>query len=103
MAGKKIRTTFDKVRLTLRIIGLSCGAIPVISYLIFAFAFDRIQVVRNYELSEVTIVKDFAYQVSELFLPIANFSWLFLLPIFFPIAIFDIIVAVRRQMEKRLY
>lgn len=103
MAEKKIRTTFDKVRLTLRIIGISCGAMPVLSYMIFAIAFDRIQIVRNYELSKVTIVKDIAYQISEFFLPVANFGWTYLLPIFFPIAIFDLIVGVRRQLLKRLY
>lgn len=103
MKEKKIRTTFDKVRLTLRIIGISCATMPILSYMIFAICFDRIQIVKNYELSEVTVVKDLAYQLSEFFLPIANFGWVYLLPIFFPIAIFDIIVAVRRQMEKRLY
>ncbi len=103
MAEKKIRTTFDKVRLTLRIIGISCGALPVLSYMIFAIAFDQIQIIRNYELSEVTIVKDIAYQISEFFLPVANFGWTYLLPIFFPIAIFDLIVGVRRQLLKRLY
>jgi hypothetical protein len=103
MAEKKIRTTFDKVRLTLRIIGISCGAMPVISYMIFAIAFEQIQIIRNYELSEVTIVKDLAYQLSEFFLPVANFGWTFLLPIFFPIAIFDLIVGVRRQLQRRLY
>lgn len=103
MAEKKIRTTFDKVRLTLRIIGISCGAMPVLSYLIFAIAFEQIQIIRNYELSEVTIVKDIAYQISEFFLPVANFGWTYLLPIFFPIAIFDLIVGVRRQLLKRLY
>jgi hypothetical protein len=103
MAEKKIRTTFDKVRLTLRIIGISCGAMPVLSYMIFAIAFDQIQIIRNYELSEVTIVKDIAYQISEFFLPVANFGWTYLLPIFFPIAIFDLIVGVRRQLLKRLY
>jgi hypothetical protein len=103
MAEKKIRTTFDKVRLTLRIIGISCGAMPVLSYLIFAIAFEQIQIIRNYELSEVTIVKDIAYQISEFFLPIANFGWTYLLPIFFPIAIFDLIVGVRRQLQRRLY
>lgn len=103
MAEKKIRTTFDKIRLALRIIGISCGAIPVISYLIFAIAFDRIQIIRNYELSEVTVVKDLAYQLSEFFLPVANFGWTYLLPIFFPIAIFDIFIAVRRQILRRLY
>ncbi len=82
MAEKKIRTTFDKVRLTLRIIGISCGAMPVLSYMIFAIAFEQIQIDRNYELSEVTIVKDLAYQISEFFLPVANFGWTFLLPIF---------------------
>lgn len=100
---KQIRTTFDKVRLTLRIIGIACGAMPVIAYLIFAVAADRIQVLRNYEVSEITIVKDLSYQLSIFFLPIANFGWTYLLPIFFPIAIFDIIVAVRRQMRNRLY
>jgi hypothetical protein len=103
MAEKKIRTTFDKVRLTLRIIGISCGAMPVLSYMIFAIAFDQIQIIRNYELSEVTIVKDIAYQISEFFLPVANFGWTYLLPTFFPIAIFDLIVGVRRQLLKRLY
>ena len=103
MAEKKIRTTFDKVRLSLRIIGISCGAMPVVSYMIFAIAFDRIQIIRNYELSEVTIVKDLAYQLSEFFLPVANFGWTYLLPIFFPIAIFDIVIAVRRQIVRRLY
>ena len=103
MAEKKIRTTFDKVRLALRIIGISCGAMPVVSYMIFAIAFDRIQIIRNYELSEVTIVKDLAYQLSEFFLPVANFGWTYLLPIFFPIAIFDIVIAVRRQIVRRLY
>jgi len=103
MAEKKIRTTFDKVRLTLRIIGISCGAMPVLSYMIFAIAFDQIQIIRNYELSEVTIVKDIAYQISEFFLPVANFGWTYLLPIFFPIAIFDLIVGVRRQLQRRLY
>jgi hypothetical protein len=103
MAEKKIRTTFDKVRLTLRIIGISCGAMPVLSYMIFAIAFDQIQIIRNYELSEVTIVKDIAYQLSEFFLPVANFGWTYLLPIFFPIAIFDLIVGVRRQLQRRLY
>jgi hypothetical protein len=87
MAEKKIRTTFDKVRLTLRVIGISCGAMPVISYMIFAIAFYQIQVDRNYEISKVTIVKDLPYQVSEFFLPVANFGWTYLLPIFFPIAI----------------
>lgn len=100
---KKMRTTFDKVRLTLRFIGITCGAVPVLSYLIFAIATERIHVLRNYELSEVTIVKDLAYQISVFFLPVANFGWTYLLPIFFPIAIFDIIVAVRRQMANRLY
>jgi hypothetical protein len=103
MAEKKIRTTFDKVRLTLRIIGISCGAMPVISYMIFAIAFEQIQVDRNYEFSTVTVVKDLAYQLSEFFLPVANFGWTFLLPIFFPIAIFDLIVGVRRQLQRRLY
>jgi hypothetical protein len=103
MAEKKIRTTFDKVRLTLRIIGITCGALPVVSYLIFAIATERIQVLRNYEVSEITIVKDLAYQISIFFLPIANFGWTYLLPIFFPIAIFDLIVSVRRQMRNRLY
>lgn len=103
MAEKKIRTNFDKIRLALRIIGISCGAMPVISYLIFAIAFDRIQIIRNYELSEVTVVKDLAYQLSEFFLPVANFGWTYLLPIFFPIAIFDIFIAVRRQILRRLY
>jgi hypothetical protein len=103
MAEKKIRTTFDKVRLTLRVIGISCGAMPVISYMIFAIAFYQIQVDRNYEISKVTIVKDLPYQISEFFLPVANFGWTYLLPIFFPIAIFDMIVGVRRQMQRRLY
>jgi hypothetical protein len=103
MAEKKIRTNFDKVRLTLRIIGITCGALPVVSYLIFAIATERIQVLRNYEVSEITIVKDLAYQISIFFLPIANFGWTYLLPIFFPIVIFDLIVAVRRQMRNRLY
>jgi hypothetical protein len=103
MAEKKIRTTFDKVRLTLRVIGISCGAMPVISYMIFAIAFYQIQVDRNYVFSKVTVVKDLPYQVSEFFLPVANFGWTYLLPIFFPIAIFDMIVGVRRQMQRRLY
>jgi hypothetical protein len=103
MAEKKIRTTFDKVRLTLRIIGISCGAMPIVSYMIFAIAFHQIQVDRNYVFSKVTVVKDLPYQVSEFFLPLANFGWTYLLPIFFPIAIFDMIVGVRRQMQRRLY
>lgn len=103
MKEKKTRTTFDKVRLTLRFIGITCGAVPVVSYLIFAIATERIQIIKNYELSQVTIVKDLAYQISVFFLPVANFGWTYLLPIFFPIAIFDIIIAVRRQMANRLY
>jgi hypothetical protein len=103
MAEKKIRTNFDKVRLTLRIIGITCGAVPILSYIIFAISFEGVQIIRNYELSEITIVKDLAYQLSAFFLPVANFGWTYLLPIFFPIAIFDIIVAVRRQMSNRLY
>jgi hypothetical protein len=103
MAEKKIRTNFDKVRLTLRIIGITCGAVPILSYIIFAISFEGVQIIRNYELSEITIVKDLAYQISIFFLPIANFGWTYLLPIFFPIAIFDLIVSVRRQMRNRLY
>lgn len=103
VAEKKERTTFDKVRLTLRIIGISCGAFPVIAYMIFAIAFYRIQEIRDYEASTVTVVKDLSYKITETTLPIANFGWTYLLPIFFPIAIFDIIVAVRRQMQRRLY
>lgn len=69
----------------------------------FVIAFSRIQEIRNYEAANVTLVKDLAYKITETTLPIANFGWTYLLPIFFPIAIFDIIVAVRRQMQRRLY
>ena len=69
----------------------------------FVIAFSRIQEIRNYEAATVTLVKDLAYKITETTLHIANFGWTYLLPIFFPIAIFDIIVAVRRQMQRRLY
>jgi hypothetical protein len=106
MKTKKERTTFDKVRLTLRWIGITCGATPVLAYMTFAIAFARIQEIRDYENSTVTLVKDLAYQITQTALPIANFGWTYLLPIFFPIAIFDIIVGVRRQMsngERKMY
>ena len=103
MAEKRVRTTFDKVRLALRIIGIVCALIPIIGYLVFAVAFNSIQVVTDYEKLTRTVVDDWAYQLTAFTLPIANFGWTYLLPIFFPIAIFDIIVAVRRQMSNRLY
>jgi hypothetical protein len=103
---KRVFTTFDKVRITLRVIGSICGAVPIIAYSVFAIAFQRIQVDRNYETSTVTVIKDQAYEISQIALPIANFGWTYLLPIFAPIAIFDIIVALRRQYvdgERKLY
>jgi len=103
MAEKRVRTTFDKVRLALRIIGIVCALIPIIGYLVFAVAFNSIQVVTDYENLTRTVVDDWAYQLTAFTLPIANFGWTYLLPIFFPIAIFDIIVAIRRQMSNRLY
>ena len=106
MKDKRTRTTFDKVRLSLRGVGLICGAVPVLAYSIFAIAFQRIQTLTDYEASTITVVKDLAYEISQASLPIANFGWTYLLPIFFPIAIFDIIVAVRRQMtngERKMY
>jgi len=103
MAEKRVRTTFDKVRLALRIIGIVCALIPIIGYLVFAAAFNSIQVVTDYENLTRTVVDDWAYQLTAFTLPIANFGWTYLFPIFFPIAIFDIIVAVRRQMSNRLY
>jgi hypothetical protein len=72
----------------------------------FAIAFSRIQEIRDYQAATVTVVKDLAYQIAQTALPIANFGWAYLLPIFFPIAIFDIIVGIRRQMlngERKMY
>jgi hypothetical protein len=103
---KRVRSNFDKLRLALRIIGLTCGAIPVLFYFAFAISFDRIQIIKDYENSTVTVVKDLAYQISEFALPIANFGWTYLLPFFFVFSIFDIIVAVRRQIsdgERKMY
>ena len=91
------------MRLGLRIVGISCGAFPVVTYLIFAMAFDRITIIKDYEISKVTIVHDLAYDITRIALPIANFGWQYLLPVFFPIMIFDLWVAVRRQMRNRLY
>jgi hypothetical protein len=106
MQEKKTRSTFDKVRLTLRFIGIFCGAFPVLAYFVFAISFQRIQTVKDYEASTVTVVKDLAYTISQTALPIANFSWAYILPWFFPILVFEIIYQVRRQMlngERKMY
>lgn len=106
MKTKKERTTFDRVRLTLRVIGLACAITPILAYMTFAIAFSRIQEIRDYQAATVTVVKDLAYQIAQTALPIASFGWAYLLPIFFPIAIFDIIVGIRRQMlngERKMY
>ncbi len=103
---KKKLSTFDKVRLSLRVVWVFCLSIPVIGYSVFAIAFLRIQTVTDYEAGTRTVVKDMAYEVTQFTLPIANFAWAYLLPIFAPLAIFDIVVAIRRQYvdgERRLY
>lgn len=103
---KKTYTTFDKVRLSLRFLGAACLAVPVIAYSVFGIAFLRIQTVVDYESSTRTVVQDLAYQISQAALPIGNFGWTYLLPIFFPIAFFDIVVAIRRQYvngERKMY
>lgn len=103
---KKKLSTFDKVRLGIRVAWAVCLAIPVIAYSVFAIAFLRIQTVTDYEASTVTVVKDLAYEITQTALPIANFGWTYLLPIFVPLAIFDMVVAVRRQYvdgERKLY
>lgn len=103
---KKQLSTFDKVRLGVRVAWVICLSVPVIAYSVFAIAFLRIQTVTDYEASTVTVVEDLAYEITQTTLPIANFGWTYLLPIFAPLAIFDIVVAVRRQYvdgERKLY
>jgi hypothetical protein len=106
MAEKKVRTTFDKFRLTLRAIGIFCGVFPVAAYLVFAISFQRIQTEIDYEKGKVDVIKDLAYDISQTALPIGNFAWTYILPWFFPILIFEIVVAVRRQWldgERKMY
>jgi hypothetical protein len=106
MAEKKVRTTFEKFRLTLRVIGVFCGLFPILAYLVFAISFQRIQTVTDYEAERVNVVKDLAYDISQIALPIGNFAWTYILPFFFPILIFEIVVAVRRQWlhgERKMY
>lgn len=103
---KKTYSTFDKVRITLRVIGGLCLIVPVIAYSIFSIAFLRIQTVIDYEASTRTVVKDLAYEISQAALPIGNFGWAYLMPVFFLIAAFDIVVAIRRQYingERKMY
>jgi hypothetical protein len=106
MKQKKTYSIFDKVRLTLRVIGGVFLIFPVVAYSIFAIAFLRIQTVIDYEASTRTVVQDQAYEISQAALPIANFGWTYLLPICFLIAVFDIVVAIRRQYingERKMY
>lgn len=103
---KKKLSTFDKARLGIRAAWAVCLAIPVIAYSVFAIAFLRIQTVTDYEAGTRTVIQDMAYEVTQFTLPIANFAWTYLLPIFVPLAVFDIVVAIRRQYvdgERRLY
>jgi hypothetical protein len=96
---KKKKTTFDKVRLALRLIGGSLGAFPVVAYLIFAFYFDKVRSRFDLVTSEVSVIEGPAFEMSKVWLVLANWGWTYLLPISLLIAAWDIGVSLYRQIR----
>lgn len=84
----------------LRIIGIFLGSVPVLGYFIFAFTLSAIHQSYDEWTFKYTITHDLIYQICENSLAIANFTWVYWLPVAFAIGLFDVGTAVYRQFKE---
>lgn len=94
------KTWFDRMRLILRIVGIFLGSVPVLGYFVFAFSISNIHRIYNPETFDYSLSHDLMFQISETSLAIANFTWVYWLPIAFAIGAFDVAVAFVRQFKE---
>jgi ABC-type enterochelin transport system permease subunit len=96
---KREKTSFDRYRLIVRIIGILLGAVPIVSYFVFAFSFDMIQSSYDYYTMQYSVVEDLAYHTSKVSLSLANWTWVYCLPFAFAIGLMDVSVSLYRQYK----
>jgi len=94
------KTWFDRLRLILRIIGIFLGTVPVLGYFIFAFTLSAIHQTYDEWTFKYTITHDLTYQICQYSLAIANFTWVYWLPVAFAIGLFDVGTAAYRQFKE---
>jgi hypothetical protein len=97
--ARRPQTTFEKLRLTLRIVGGSLGAFTVAAYLIFAFHFDKVRAKFDQMTGLVSVIEGPAYHASKDWLVIANWCWTYALPISLLIGAWDVGVSLFRQIR----
>ena len=97
--AKRVWTTFERVRLSLRIFGASLGALTVVAYLVFAFHFDKVRTKFDLMNGELSVIEGPAYHASKDWLLIANWGWTYALPISLVIAAWDVGVSLYRQIK----
>jgi len=83
-----------------RWLGITLGAIPILSYLLFAYTFERIIFVPNYDTGNLEITRDLDYQISQYALLIGNATWPYLIPVSFVILAIDIALALKKQIRE---
>jgi hypothetical protein len=96
----KENVVFKRVRLSFRWLGIACGATPTLSYLLFAYTFERIIYVPNYDTGNLEITRDLDYHISQYALLVGNATWPYLMPISFVILAIDIALALRKQIRE---
>jgi len=96
----KENVVFKRVRLSFRWLGITLGAIPILSYLLFAYTFERIIFVPNYDTGNLEITRDLDYQISQYALLIGNATWPYLIPVSFVILAIDIALALKKQIRE---
>jgi len=91
---------FKRFRISFRWLGITLGAIPILSYLLFAYTFERIIFVPNYDTGNLEITRDLNYQISQYALLIGNATWPYLIPVSFVILAIDIALALKKQIRE---
>lgn len=91
---------FKRFRISFRWLGITLGAIPILSYLLFAYTFERIIFVPNYDTGNLEITRDLDYQISQYALLIGNATWPYLIPVSFVILAIDIALALKKQIRE---
>lgn len=100
MVIDKENVVFKRVRLSFRWLGITLGAIPILSYLLFAYTFERIIFVPNYDTGNLEITRDLDYQISQYALLTGNATWPYLIPVSFVILAIDIALALKKQIRE---
>jgi len=98
--AKEISKASKRFRIALRFVAAVCFATPIVAYLTFAFMFEKITYIYNYDTLEKLVVHDDAYLVSASALSIGNSTWPILMPLGLALGAIDVGISLYRQISS---